>query len=551
MSLTKLDIDRFISTLRTKSKEFNSISNVQLASMLEETISNIKEVSYFWATICSDNKGTTKTPAEGEEWLGGPFASVLATQYYIKSLINDDDLVEGNFNNSENSYKVFPNNFIERITFPFINAKVYFNKSMSFEDINKFRGFSKRYDIEPSITLVLGAGNFSSIPYLDVLYHLITRRSVILLKLNPVNEYLKPVFEKVFKNFIERGYIIVTNGNINESKYMATHPGINHIHLTGSDKTYEDIVYGRELTGNERSIKTLSKINSKPITSELGNVTPIIIHPGKWSTSDIKYQARKIVTGKLNNNGFNCIAAQVVVLPDGWGHTETLIKYVKYYMNKAKDRKAYYPDSIERLTKLEKDKSYERVNSLSCTTPHLTREIKAYNKYELDEVWSSTIYFRKIAYSNAEDYVKKSIDYCNNELWGNLGVSVIIKNHNNKFNKHITNSYIENLKYGTIAINEWAAIGYIIPQLPWGGFPGNKDNDIQSGQSVVHNSMLFESPLKGIVETKFRISRLIDPPWFITNRKSRRLFMNLTYFQINNTKINLIKLIFSALIYCL
>ena len=548
MSLTKLDIDRFISTLRTKSKEFNSISNVQLASMLEETISNIKEVSYFWATICSDNKGTTKTPAEGEEWLGGPFASVLATQYYIKSLINDDDLVEENFNNSENSYKVFPNNFIERITFPFINAKVYFNKSMSFEDINKFRGFSKRYDIEPSITLVLGAGNFSSIPYLDVLYHLITRRSVILLKLNPVNDYLKPVFEKVFKNFIERGYIIVTNGNINESKYMATHPGINHIHLTGSDKTYEDIVYGRELTGNERSIKTVPKVNSKPITSELGNVTPIIIHPGKWSTSDIKYQARKIVTGKLNNNGFNCIAAQVVVLPDGWGHTETLIKYVKYYMNKAKDRKAYYPDSIERLTKLEKDKSYERVNSLSCTTPHLTREIKAYNKYELDEVWSSTIYFRKIAYSNAEDYVKKSIDYCNNELWGNLGVSVIIKDHNNKFNKHITNSYIEHLNYGTIAINEWAAIGYIIPQLPWGGYPGNKDNDIQSGQSVVHNSMLFESPLKGIVETKFRISRLIDPPWFITNRKSRRLFMNLTYFQINNTKINLIKLIFSALI---
>ncbi len=548
MSLTKLDIDRFISTLRTKSKEFNSINNIQLASMLDETISNIKEVSYFWSTICSDNKGTTKTPAEGEEWLGGPFASVLATQYYIKSLTNDDDLDEGNFNNSENSYKVFPNNFIERITFPFINAKVYFNKSMSFEDINKFRGFSKRYDIEPSITLVLGAGNFSSIPYLDVLYHLITRRSVILLKLNPVNDYLKPVFEKVFKNFIERGYIIVTNGNINESKYMATHPGINHIHLTGSDKTYEDIVYGRELTGNERSIKTVPKVNSKPITSELGNVTPIIIHPGKWSTSDIKYQARKIVTGKLNNNGFNCIAAQVVVLPDGWGHTDTLIKYVKYYMNKAKDRKAYYPDSIERLTKLEKDKSYERVNSLSCTTPHLTREIKAYNKYELDEVWSSTIYFRKIGYTNAEDYVNKAIDYCNNELWGNLGVSVIIKDHNNKFNKHITNSYIENLKYGTIAINEWAAIGYIIPQLPWGGFPGNKDNDIQSGQSFVHNSMLFESPLKGIVETKFRISRLIDPPWFITNKKSRRLFMNLTYFQINNTKINLIKLIFSALI---
>ena len=548
MSLTKLDIDRFITTLRTKSKEFNSISNVQLASMLEETIANIKEVSFFWATICSDNKGTTKTPAEGEEWLGGPFASVLATQYYIKSLTNDDDLIEKKYNSEENSYKVFPNNFTERITFPFIDAKVIFNKSMSFDDINKYRGFSKRYDIDPSITLVLGAGNFSSIPYLDVLYHLITRKSVILLKLNPVNEYLKPVFEKVFQNFIERGYIIVTTGNIDESKYMATHPGINHIHLTGSDKTFEDIVYGRELTEKERKSKSLSKINNKPITSELGNVTPIIIHPGKWSTSDIKYQARKIVTAKLNNNGFNCIAAQVVVLPDGWGQTDTLIKFVKHYMSKAKERKAYYPESIERLEKLEKDKGYERVNALSCVTPHLTREIKAYSKFEINEVWSSTIYFKKIEYTSVEDFANKAIDYCNDELWGNLGVSVIIKDHDRKFNKHITNLYIDKLNYGTVAINEWAAIGYIIPQLPWGGFPGNRDNDIQSGQSVVHNSMLFESPLKGVVNTKFRISRLIDPPWFITNKKARRLFRNLTYYQINNSNINFLKLIFAALV---
>ena len=548
MSLTKLDIDRFITTLRTKSKEYNSISNVQLASMLEETISNIKEVSFFWATICSDNKGTTKTPAEGEEWLGGPFASVLATQYYINTLTNDDDLNEKKYNSEENSYKVFPNNFTERITFPFIDAKVIFNKSMSFDEINKYRGFSKRYDIDPSITLVLGAGNFSSIPYLDVLYHLITRKSVILLKLNPVNEYLKPVFEKVFQNFIERGYIIVTTGNIDESKYMASHPGVNHIHLTGSDKTYEDIVFGRELTVNERKFKSLSKLNKKPITSELGNVTPIIIHPGKWSTSDIKYQARKIVTAKLNNNGFNCIAAQVVVLPDGWGQTDTLIKFVKHYMSKAKERKAYYPESMERLEKLEKDKGYERVNALSCVTPHLTREIKSYSKFEIDEVWSSTIYFKKIEYTSIEDFAHKAIDYCNNELWGNLGVSVIIKNHDRKFNKHITNLYIDELNYGTVAINEWAAIGYIIPQLPWGGYPGNKDNDIQSGQSVVHNSMLFESPLKGVVNTKFRISKIIDPPWFVTNKKARRLFKNLTYYQIDDSNINFLKLIFAALI---
>ena len=217
-------------------------------------------------------------------------------------------------------------------------------------------------------------------------------------------------------------------------------------------------------------------------------------------------------------------------------------------MSKAKERKAYYPESIERLERLEKDKGYERVNALSCVTPHLTREIKAYSKFEIDEVWSSTIYFKKIEYTTIEDFANKAIDYCNNELWGNLGVSVIIKDNDRKYNKHITNLYIDKLNYVTVAINEWAAIGYIIPQLPWGGFPGNRDNDIQSGQSVVHNSMLFESPLKGVVNTKFRISRIIDPPWFVTNKKARRLFKNLTYYQIHNSNINFLKLIFAALV---
>ena len=548
MSLTKLDINRYITTLRTNSKEFNNITDLQLASLLEEVLTNIKTVAYYWATVSSENKGTTKKVAEGEEWLGGPFAATIATQYYIDTLLNNDDLNKGFYNESENSYKVFPNNNIEKIKFPFISAKVFFNKTMSFNDINKFRGFSKRYNIAPSITLVLGAGNFSSIPYLDVLYHLISRRSVILLKLNPVNDYLKPVFEKVFKNFIERGYIIITDGDIEESKYMANHPGVDHIHLTGSDKTYEDIVYGRNLNDSEKKLKNLKKLNTKQISSELGNVTPFIIHPGKWSTSEIKYQARKIVTGKLNNNGFNCIAAQVVVLPEGWSHTDTLIKYIKIYMNKISDRKAYYPDSLERLNKLEKDKSYERLNNLDCLTPHLSREIKAYNKYELEEVWSSTIYFKKIEYDSSEDFVKNASDYCNNQLWGNLGVSVLIKNHDKKFFKHITSAYISNLKYGTIAINEWCAFGFIIPQLPWGGFPGNKDNNIQSGQSIVHNSILFESPLKGVVESKFRLSRFFDPPWFVTNRKGKRVFRSLTYYQIDNSAINFIKFIFAALI---
>ena len=326
-----------------------------------------------------------------------------------------------------------------------------------------------RYKHDPSISLILGAGNVSCIPLLDAIYHLVAKRSVVYIKLNPVNEYLLPVYEKVFNNFISLGFMVITKGTVEESKYMTEHNGIDHIHLTGSDETYENIVYGRKLNNEEKKLKSLKKINKKSFSSELGNVTPIIIHPGNWTNAELKFQARKIVTAKLNNGGFNCISAQIVLLPDKWKHTDKLMKYIKHYMNKVDDRLSYYPNSLNTLKSLEKDNNYERLNDESCATPHLSREIKAYSKYETSEIWGTSIYFKKITYENDLDYAKNVIDYCNNTLWGNLGATVLFKKYNKKANEPIKNLYINNLKYGTVAINEWSAIGFIIPTLPWGG----------------------------------------------------------------------------------
>ena len=549
MTLTKIDIDRNINSLRVNSKEYSKIENSKLISLLEESINNIKEVAYYWASISAEKKGVTGTVGEGEEWLGGPFATVFGMQYYIDTLKDLNKPLDSNlFNNELNTYKVFPNNFLEKIFFPFISAEVKFNKNIKFNEIEEYRGFAMRYSHDSSISLILGAGNVSCIPLLDAIYHLVAKRSVVYIKLNPVNDYLLPVYEKVFKNFISLGYVVITKGSIDESKYMTNHNGIDHIHLTGSDETYEHIVYGKLLNDDEKKLKNIKKVNNKSFSSELGNVTPIIVHPGSWSNSELKFQARKIVTAKLNNGGFNCISAQIVILPEEWNQTDKLIKYIKMYMKKIDDRLSYYPNSLKVLNGLEKDKNYERLNDQTCATPHLSREIKAYSKFETSEIWGTSIYFKKISYEDELDYVNKAITYCNKTLWGNLGATVLIKKYNNKKIKPITNTYVDNLKYGTVAINEWSAIGFIIPTLPWGGYPGNRDNDIQSGQDFVHNSMFFESPLNGVVYSKFRMSNIIDPLWFVTNKKGKKVFKNLTYFQIDKSFSNFIKLALSAVI---
>ena len=549
MNPSQLELDRNITRLRINSSELSKMSNKELIILLNKTIENIQGIAYYWATLSAEKKGILQKHKEGEEWLGGPFVSILTLQYYIDYLENNQQLDINKYDNNKNSYKVFPNKFIEKLTFPLLNAEIRFSKSMNFDQINEYRGFKQRIGTDSgSVTLVLGAGNFSSIPFLDTIYHLGANRSTIILKLNPVNDYLNPVFQKVFHEFIERGFISVVNGDVPTSKYLTEHRSIDSIHLTGSNYTYENIVYGRVLNEKERKLSSLSKSNKKPIFTELGNVTPIIVHPGNWSNSEIKFQARKIVTAKLNNSGFNCIAAQVVVLPKGWRSNDKLKKYIKHYLKKIGDTTSYYPNAVESLKKLQNKKNYEQINDQVCSTPFMVSDLDADEQFSIEEVWNTTLYFKEIEYTDYESFANNSIDYVNNELWGNLGATVLIKDSKKKRNSEVVESYKHKLNYGTIAINEWAAIAFIIPTMPWGGYPGNKDNNIQSGKGFVHNSFFFESPLKGIVETNFRFSRFIDPPWFVNNKKAHKLFKNLTYYQANNSKINFIKLLFSTLI---
>jgi len=549
MNPSKIDIDRNISKLRVNSTEFLNLDESTLVTMLEQTIENIKTISYYWATLSSEKKGILSKSKEGEEWIGGPFACIYAIQYFIETIQNNDELDKSKYDDSNKSYKVFPTKNIEKLLFPFLEGEVRFGKNLNFDQINEYRGFANRFEKnDPKITLVLGAGNVSSIPVLDALFHMIAYKSVIYLKLNPVNDYLLPIFTQVFEPFITRGFMIITEGDMEASQYLTQHDGFQQTHLTGSNYTYENIVYGKTLSDKERSLKTYPKVNKKPITSELGNVTPIIVHPGNWSRSEIKHQAKKIVTAKLNNSGFNCIAAQVIVLPKDWKHTEKLKREIKYYLNKIGDTTSYYPGATENLNELIDTNNYEQINKLTCSTPFLVSDLDLEKQYGNEEVWSTALYFKEIPYKSYENYATSAIDYVNNELWGNLGVTVLIKNHNRKANKLILKSYVDNLNYGTVAINEWSALGFVIPTLPWGGYPGNKDNDIQSGQGYVHNSLLFESPQKGIVYSKFRLSPLIDPPWFVTNKRAHRIFKHLTYYQATKSKINLVKLIFSTLI---
>ena len=123
---------------------------------------------------------------------------------------------------------------------------------------------------------------------------------------------------------------------------------MDSIHLTGSARTYDAIVWGSDRNAHPARKAEGRRALSKPVTAELGCVTPVLVVPGRWSSADLEFQARHVAAMVTQNAGFNCNAAQVVVLARGWAQREEFVDRLKAALARIPPRRAYYPGAQER-----------------------------------------------------------------------------------------------------------------------------------------------------------------------------------------------------------
>jgi acyl-CoA reductase-like NAD-dependent aldehyde dehydrogenase len=193
----------------------------------------------------------------------------------------------------------------------------------------------------------LGAGNIASIAPLDVFQKLFLENQVVILKMNPVNDYLTVYLQAALKPLIDLDALRIVKGDGAAGAYLTTHSIIEELHITRAGSTHDAIVWGTGDEGETNRAANTPK-NDRRFTSELGAVCPTIVVPGPWSSADLKFQAEHIATQKLHNSGFNCIACQVLIMPKGWDKTETLLNNVNAVAQKS-TRGAYYPGAADRL----------------------------------------------------------------------------------------------------------------------------------------------------------------------------------------------------------
>ena len=187
-----------------------------VAALHEATASVARE----WARAACRAKGLDmRSPLAGEEWMSGPMAVLLYTTALGRTL---DALAAGRSPVSGRLGRAPGGRTSLRVRMPFeawdrlllsgFRAELWMEPGVTPEAVGRDAGLRTRRPDGGGVGLVLGAGNIASIGPLDVLYKLFADGRVVLLKLNPVNDYLLGVLERAFAPFIEAGFVRIVAG---------------------------------------------------------------------------------------------------------------------------------------------------------------------------------------------------------------------------------------------------------------------------------------------------------------------------------------------------
>ncbi len=519
-----------------------------------------------WTATAAAAKGIAGTPLAGEEAMSGSWALIRALGCYSATLAEIERFGAPQFApdafarraDGQVVLRVFPRDAYDRLLLGGIHADVWMQPGIAPDDIRATAGrWYRETSPQPRVALVLGAGNIASIAPLDVLYKMLAEGAVCMLKLNPVNAYLEPIFAEIFAPLIDADFVRIVSGGAELGALLCTHPLVDEIHITGSERTHDRIVFG---DGDDADIRKAQNrpLLLKPITSELGNVSPTIVVPGRWSHADIAFQAEHIATQKLHNDGFNCIAAQVLILPADWSQTPPLIAALEDVFRRLADRPAYYPGARERVRQFAAQASH----SAGGTDPDSAPRVILHLEPDVDATLLETEIFGSVLGivtlpGDPGAYLTRAVAFANARLRGSLGANLIVDPVTAQRNAAQLDRAIADLRYGCIGVNAWSGVGFLLVETPWGAYPGNSLAAVGSGIGVVHNSHLLERTQKSVVYAPFapfprgvlRWDRALlpKPPWFVTHARAARIGAELTHFEMHKTPLGLARIATLAL----
>ncbi len=535
---TPLDVcDAKLARVKEHAAAWAALSTAERAALLRTCMVSLSGAEEGWiATACAAKGITRGTGGEGEERLAGTLPVMRNLRLFAEALdAGGAPPVASKSQRPDGQWvtRVFPTNTIDKLLYAGVSADIWIEPGKEPSQGRLYREKAAGNGGNGGVCVVLGAGNQSSIGPMDVLYKLVVDDEVCILKMNPVNEVLGPDIERALKPLVDAGFLELVYGGAEQGAHLCSHADTDSIHITGSARVHDLIIWGAGDEGEANKKANTPRLD-KPITSELGCVTPILVVPGPWSEGELDYHARQVAAMVTYNAGFNCNAAKALVLPSGWDLREAFLGRIEQKLRAHPARKAFYPGAhglFERFTtEYPEHKTLGDADEEVVPWTLLMNVGDGQGEYALNnEAWCGLIAVVDLEANDAAEYLAKAVPFCNDRCWGTLSMNVLIHPKTEKANQSAFDQAIADLRYGGIGINCWTGLNYGLVNATWGAFPGHPLDDIRSGQGVVHNGLLVDHPQKSVVRAPFVMKP--TPAWFTDNKNGTQLGTVMAQFE--------------------
>jgi acyl-CoA reductase-like NAD-dependent aldehyde dehydrogenase len=559
LSTESAQVDAAYAELEQGAEALSKIGAREAAAIAREVLAGLEETAAETVLLGCRAKGVDPDSRfAGEEWLAGPCVILAYARELAEKL---DGIAEGRTAFPGGAPKARerdgrltaacgPGNALIRTALGTELTAIFEEGSEAHALVaNQAKRWKSRAE-PPRISLVLGAGNVASIAPVDVLQKVFVDREAVLLKPSPVNDYLAPLLERAFAPLVSRGMLRMVKGGPEIGAALVAHAKVSDIHVTGSVETHDRIVWGPP--GDERARRKAANepIFPRPITSELGNVSPVIVVPALYAADELAFQAKSVAAQVTNNASFNCNAAKMIVLPKGWKQRDQFLDLVMGAMAAAPTRKAYYPGATDRYQKLTEGRAPRKAGSPKEGELAWTLidglDPKSDDTLFSTEPFCCIVSEVSIGSDDPIEFLAEATRFCNDKLFGTLCAEIIV--HPMRQSDPATARALDDatlgLLYGSVAINTWPALVYASATPPWGGHPSDTIADVQSGVGWSHNAWMLEGVEKVIA--KAPLKAMPKPAFFADNAKMRTIGERLAPLLAHPGPVNLARLIWEA-----
>ncbi len=302
---------------------------------------------------------------------------------------------------------------------------------------------------------------------MDALYKLFVEDQVVVLKTHPGQCVSRAAPRRGVPATRRARFLPRRLWRCRRRRHLCSHSGVDEIHITGSDKTYEAIVFGPGEEGQRRKAAN-DPVVSKRLTAELGNVSGVIVVPRPVERGrprlpcrepgDDAHQQRRF---QLQRRPRDRAACRLAAAPGPAGQNPTGPWPGAGAQGLLSGRRR----AIRILSRRPSGDRRNLRRPLGRQAPlgahSRPRPAKKDDVCFTTEAFCGIFGETALEATTVPEYVDKAVAFCNGTLWGTLNVTLIVHPESLKDPDvaRAVDRAIANLRYGTVSINHWGGGG--------------------------------------------------------------------------------------------